>query len=45
MKMLLSTVVTVLMATVASAATVTTLVGNGVAGFSDTQVNLSLIHI
>jgi len=27
------------MATVASAATVTTLVGNGVAGFSDTQVN------
>jgi DNA-binding beta-propeller fold protein YncE len=39
MKMLLSTVVTVLMATVASAATVTTLVGNGVAGFSDTQVN------
>ena len=39
MKTLLSTVVTVLMATVASAATVTTLVGNGVAGFSDTQVN------
>jgi sugar lactone lactonase YvrE len=31
--------VTVLLATVASAATVTTLVGNGVAGFSDTQVN------
>jgi DNA-binding beta-propeller fold protein YncE len=39
MKTLLSTVVTVLLATVASAATVTTLVGNGVAGFSDTQVN------
>ena len=39
MKTLLSAVVTVLMATVASAATVTTLVGNGVAGFSDTQVN------
>jgi len=39
MKTLLSAVVTVLMATVASAATVTTLVGNGVAGFADTQVN------
>jgi sugar lactone lactonase YvrE len=36
MKTLLSAV---LMATLASAATVTTLVGTGVAGFSDTQVN------